>query len=455
MSSKVFGFGSVFVCTALFTASVSRADIGFEFESNKNTLAFQFTGQPLSQAQLSANCQNAMLNNANAPYKKPIVEGDYFTAEADELTGGYADLEIVVHGASMTGFPFDDDSRTALDQTLKQISSIYRVMRDASDTAVTAQRPSACMLATTLSPNNGVNNKFIVVTAPASFRTTKVVVQATLGIRLDRLNRFMLDIGEKLPNEGAVDFNNRADGKNFLLPDENRTSFGTYSVGAAADAANTAVDAFVNANPNAFAPNDRSATAALRGMVSITTLYLRGTDNIRAGLAKNSTPILARTDFAKMFSLLPRPQRNYFVANKAQWVALVLNAAGMNGKGTQPLFANLNNLRQLTTKEAWLRGMVGTQSIGGSYKLGTDLLTAKNSGQPELETMGSLGNKTDSVLGDPLVRESPIFELRALKGVTPERLTGFALDLFDYAKNLESGNRTRFAPRLYNGLIAW
>ena len=77
---------------------------------------------------------------------------------------------------------------------------------------------------------------------------------------------------------------------------------------------------------------------ALVSLVSLMGSYLVG--GLRSGpYAKSLVPMLAKTDFAEMFSQLPADERQYFTDDPGRWLNFVLSSVDMATRGAEPFFA--------------------------------------------------------------------------------------------------------------------
>jgi hypothetical protein len=156
-------------------------------------------------------------------------------------------------------------------------------------------------------------------------------------------------------------------------------------------------------------------------LVNLLTLIIRYVDGARRGSenVKEITPIMARTDFARLFSLLPKVTRDYLRENSDAWIALVCKATG--SAPDKPLNDSPDSPLNDITLSAWVRGMAA----------GNDLLKGID---PD-KAMGGLGKRTDP--GNP-TRENapdrqPIFEFRHMQPAWPSDFVQLCETFFDYA----------------------
>ncbi|EGJ32635.1 hypothetical protein LYNGBM3L_05230 [Moorena producens 3L] len=111
--------------------------------------------------------------------------------------------------------------------------------------------------------------------------------------------------------------------------------------------------------------DDSVSKKELMGLVTILVNYLHKATNMtdRDNSKAIAGAMMARTDFAHNFGLIPEPYRNYFKTNPNQFAELVLNAAGFTGEGGQPIFpktiekgmvGNIQEVRITLTRQEWL-----------------------------------------------------------------------------------------------------
>jgi Domain of unknown function (DUF4157) len=171
--------------------------------------------------------------------------------------------------------------------------------------------------------------------------------------------------------------------------------------------------------------NVPASTPELVSLLSMVIAYLKigagnGAPLVRS-YAKTIAPVMARTDFAKMFSLLSDEEKAFYGGGTGgTWKYLVSIVPGLDVL-TQPVYASgiaitspvyrVDHSLDLLTRDLWLTGMA----------TGTDYLTQYNfpdrHQRGEIEGLGSYQNKTDT---SHTGQEMPIFELRAMmKAVDP------------------------------------
>ncbi len=275
------------------------------------------------------------------------------------------------------------------------------------------------------------------------FRDMAAPAQATGGVGMDQLLTMFQDmstpaVGQRTPESAA--------GVRALA-------------GAAAGSAAAA------AAVGAQAPG----SARLKGLVAFIYRYLSmgafvggqvGQQyNLATPYAKNLTMFLARTDFKRMFSLLPQDEKDLYggatyggdAGRVAAFVAMVAKAITDSGRPAMPLNrrvfergikggdgVTIKNIE--ITCQAWLESIAtGTGDLLSSkYQAASG--NANNAA--ELESMGNLGNKADRVGADadiPAEFSGIVTEFRGETGQrAPAEWKPYAVSVFTYLKQLNS-----------------
>jgi hypothetical protein len=214
--------------------------------------------------------------------------------------------------------------------------------------------------------------------------------------------------------------------------------------------------------------------ASLTGFLTIIFAYTESMARKMAFL-KNHTPLMAKTDLAKMWTTLPNATRTYWeqvdVAGVSNLEKVVGQAPGYPAKLPLPLFQGVSGLvednagfgvpqwyHSLTLVD-WLRSIAIRPQpnkvqqlrdfVFGDKDRRKDKLTTKSfpgrPGNQEVEGYGALGRRTDTdaPTGDVL----PVFELRSpSRPMTYAQAQQWALDMFDYIRSLNAnpnGGHTR------------
>ena len=249
--------------------------------------------------------------------------------------------------------------------------------------------------------------------------------QTTIGLRLDMLFELMKDIGIAQAGEGAGDTARRQMGREKLMSQPlpgslQQPGAALRRVGDATTEVETAVAAYQanNAGLGAWVPSNH-----LKGLMSLLWTYVRAANVNLPNYPKAIAPIMARTDFAKIFKMLPQNEQTMFKQHAGQdFVDLMQECPYIQGLNmAQPLFlgvyandpTKVNQMLAGLTRESWLKGI--TQGVDQLTK--KSFPSTQKSVRAEMESLGSLGKKTDQV-GIANV-DAPIFELRGLAGAVP------------------------------------
>jgi hypothetical protein len=437
-------------------ARVLARKIGFEFEAD-GWSSWKRTQELSLEERLMPPDQRRLPHTKFEPLKKkdPIHDGTGFTLEADEakhkdqLGRNKSDIEFVTA-------PFDETPAglQALKVTLDEIRDLAEGMvgmREANDTQGSLNWHDE-MTQAGLRPRPKVH-------LSSGDRPLKVKMQSTFGLRLDQVMGFMATFGDAQPGESKSKKRKRADARELMthrvIGVPMQTAAGV-NMGLAASEANRAVDWFI-ARHKPQGPNHDASVArfgntdALKGLVAMITLYLKLGDQIGASASypKAIAALMARTDFAQMFRMLPDLQKITFRNDDALWYELIQNAA--NVPLNQPVLNGAPWLQHLTV-DLWLQHI----------PLGTDLLTQQGyqllaaALQPQLddgefgeamadsemlESMGSMGSKTEGE-GDT---QAAIFELRAIPDYFPHtEIPRISKALAKYITGLNKGKDTKF-----------
>jgi hypothetical protein len=228
--------------------------------------------------------------------------------------------------------------------------------------------------------------------------------QVTGGVRMDRLTRMFADLGQP---QGA-----HAGAQNDLVS----TGGGPGLANAAARVANMTV-------------NGNAASAKFRGLAAMILTYLQmgklatgapGLNQPTLNYAKASLTLLARTDFRRMYQLLPRPEKVYLTAHPKRFRRAILAAAGNLDPDANVLERGIHNVPVNVTRRAWLEGIPA----------GSDLLKAQTDAR--LFGFGSRNKHTDRV-GPGQAHKGTIFEFRTMGRAVPyTQWRPLGMAIFDY-----------------------
>ncbi|MGH8564161.1 MAG: eCIS core domain-containing protein [Gammaproteobacteria bacterium] len=315
----------------------------------------------------------------NLKRKEEVIKETNFTLEADDTAG--SNVEFVLHGAQeneqgeiKAGFTFQQkqEMTTAAEKAAALAKKI-------------ADKKHDPFYATDLS---GKAQQRVIVHNKEPYNSN-YLFQATAGIRPNRITKV------------------------FSNP------FPLFQAGAFQDATVQKARKAIDSGLPEGVPRIR-----LTNLLTLLITYITGAGaHQRQENIKEITPMMARTDFGRLFSLLPKPTKEYFRKNPDKWVALVCNATG------SPLDGRLNDFDDESPSplydiviSKWLTGM--TQ--------GEDLLKGLD---PD-KSMGGLGKRTDP-------GNQPIFEFRHMQPAQPETFVAYCQTFFDYVAKLNREGNVR------------
>jgi hypothetical protein len=420
--------------------AIQRA-VGFEFEVDEvNTYKKNLwrTLKPL-------NKQDKLLD-------KPGL----FSVEADEREDGTTDMEIVT-----AAFPENRDGFRKLDQAMGLIVRLCDKLKQLN----TAQHRviSAAELAEFGTPI--ANRWFRAKNDNHAFGLLTAKPQATAGILLSQLDRLLGDIGHGT-STGAGSEARKAVGGGYE-PLNNPDVAGLPGIQNARRAAGEAIEeatpAYQRYRKHAAHP---LGSPELRALLALLVTYLVEGKKGLSGYAKTiAMPIMARTDFAKIYSKLPDFERTYFAQTrgKSTWLNLVLRAADAStvlapiGGAAPPqeflpdaaviegrMFNNYLMYHQDPRYQTdVLPELKRRQWLNGIAFEGKDFLTTADypgsrEKKKELQGLGGYGKKMDKALGGE-VANAPIFEFRGLSSLNYSEWHSFALSFMKYIRLVNSG----------------
>jgi hypothetical protein len=176
----------------------------------------------------------------------------------------------------------------------------------------------------------------------------------------------------------------------------------------------------------------------LRGLIAVISSYIIKGSVTAQQLAypkQIANVLMARTDFAKLFLLLPAAERTILEADKNLWVDLVVDAASAGKVSGGTIDPNKNVIE------------AGTKGTGVRDLTIKDWLTAIAENDDKLNSvfaptnMGALKDRTEQVGPDNARQEAGIFEFRAsqMTKLPLNEWKEFALQAHDYITRLHGG----------------
>ncbi|WP_433283810.1 hypothetical protein ACQPZQ_22810 [Pseudonocardia sp. CA-142604] len=177
----------------------------------------------------------------------------------------------------------------------------------------------------------------------------------------------------------------------------------------------------------------------LKGLVGVISSYLvQGAASVPLAYPKQlGNLLLARTDFAKLFRLLPQNEQSLLGADPQLWVDLVVEAGS---RGNAALYRGRIDPNQSVIKSGTERTGAVDLTVGRwlrAIPANTDLLTTIEGRQ----SMGAMGDTVEDVGPSAAREQAGIFEFRASQGV-PLPLA----EWFDFALGAQ-----RYISRLHGG----
>jgi hypothetical protein len=315
----------------------------------------------------------------NLKRKEEVIKETYFTLEADDTAG--SNVEFVLHGDRVNalgeekaGFTFQQ--REQMSTAAEEASVLAKKI----DNKKKGEPFSAAEILSTAAPKDVIVHKL---------HDMPYLFQATAGIRLDRITRVF--------SEGETSDLFKGAGAGFSRHYEK-----------AAEAAIDKVEV-----------PEHARSIELTNLLTLVIRYIQGARAFKEGEnIKEITPMMARTDFGTLYSLLPDRTKNYFTEDPERWVELVNSASGkLEGERGHEQFSETNITE-------WLRGMPS----GKDTWKGLD---------PD-EAMGGLGERTDP--GNPKEETAPsrqpIFEFRHMRPAHPSTFVKDCQEFFDYVAKL-------------------
>lgn len=390
--------------------------------------------------------------------KDPILIGDGFVVEADESNAhGKTNLEFVTEA-------IDDDLAGAmrLSGIMTRITAVCDELERRKDRLGEKDKNSPKKIA----------SQYVVAEELHEFGTPvhgaillprgalQGVMQVTTGILLDQVAEMLGDLAapqdedpqlalKRMPGRyvmgGAIGGHFASNSPTARGPGDAVAAVKRFKQVSDIDTRYALGQRIANNQPTSYydASESKFGSNELIGLLSLLITYTRMAKGPLQGYAKTIAPLMARTDFAKMFKMLPPLEAALLGgSNAGHFVELVQLAVGDDIDIYKPVFENglyhmwandprldTNALKGLS-REEWFREIAQ----------GTDRLTAKNfdpnSNKPtgDLESLGSFGAKTETVGAGR--EDAPIFEMRSLGQMDFQHWYARAMDLFRYIRGL-------------------
>ncbi|MEU3373933.1 DUF4157 domain-containing protein [Streptomyces sp. NPDC006660] len=381
-----------------------------------------------------------------------VVKGDRFDLTADASPSGGSNLEWVTDPLDTVG-----EVRSVLDR----VTSMARYLN--------GRQKEPFILSEDITQGGGVPVPHLRV---YPFRgALEFSPQTTAGMRLDRLPDligYLSDQGAK-PRTNALSgalntlhekVTHRAERRQQARNDLFGGGLGTLPV--AKGGAERAVAAF-----GSTAAQDLSLSASdlgsLTGLVTHLASYVLAGEALQQGdnAKKIAGGLMARTDFARSFGLLPGPVQEHFREHPGQFVDLVLDAAGRRGTGNEKLFGapvarGLANDRTettiLLTRGKWLENLPNRHDLLKNTQSLTEQEQETVADAPGAlavhKSLGALGDEDNRVTVKKEEIQLMVAELRRMKdGVPAEKLKPLAVAAFKLIDQLNQGKKLSYGKR--------
>jgi hypothetical protein len=432
--------------------AVQRA-IGFELEIGRietrkpRRKPYRLTHYTLAEAAaVDADGNWDRSRSERLPKKKKLVSGAHFSLEADEVGADRSSAEFVT-GA----FDETNAGRADLVTTLDDIVDLVAEIETGDENkAANRRQPRAADLGGTTVEDAST---FVAV------RDTPLIgkPQTTFGLRLDQIAAFLEDV---FPQRGESEDQaaRRDPGRQQLTGTSNEASsqFMRFEwkdvrdpwwrmiriMGEATGRAAGALRQYRTDHEDAPEPTDE-----ITSLLALVYTYVdMGRFGLPEGYAKTIAPVLSRTDFRKLFTLLSPEEQAYYREGKGQrWADLV---AATPGYDVVALNASLfsGGIKESVEPTTWYTALERGDWLK-TMATKKDLLTPANyptwRGRRELEGLGAYGEKTDAVAGGA-VAEAPILELRTVPQMSTARFRDWAPVVFDYVVALNAKRDRKF-----------
>ncbi|BDD09112.1 hypothetical protein FUAX_15440 [Fulvitalea axinellae] len=392
-----------------------QRSVGFEIEVEGALLY-----RNIEQAYESEDPSFLDVNEFSVPAireKERIFEGDGFYAQADSLDFNIPYLEFATE-------PFEDSYEGF--QRMKTVIGKLMELVGEAEKAKNPYDPYIPLKKLELFGNIPRHHAETIIELPSGI--PKGFVQATAGIRPERLPELLEDLSTASESEPDGLRERREFGR-FKMMRLNDGRTGKPRDVQWASTLRRSID-----TNKGFAREHHLGESA-RGFLSLVDFYLRLGKFGAPKYPKSFTPLLARTDFATMFSLLPEHERKAIAdhhlfeqtpfASEFPYDAPFFEGGVYHNK-TRPHRQIMKSL----SRGKWLDGIAS----------GTDYLTAQNFPNRlrayKLHSMGALGKTTDLVEG----QKAPILELRNINQQEPFTFWLYvAEEIFRYIYALNRG----------------
>ncbi|BDD02921.1 hypothetical protein [Aureibacter tunicatorum] len=392
------------ISSPLATAKMPiQRHVGFEFEISWRTYKAK-------SGKMDEAMQNPGPENSDFLKKKDqIFQSDTFEVQADETTDNQSDFEVIT-------IPFSEDASglEELRTTGHKLVDFFQQME-----LVSKASPTKCI---TLEPMN----RFGVVTMDDAFVKPNfpfvITPQMTAGFRLSEIPDFLQDIFPTEASPYGANFRTRF-GQKAVTRSHLKDFF--YEKHYRSNVANGEIPNKVEAGRKKFLANHPdlppwSMSPNLRGLLCLIVHYLDSCSKLYLTYPKSAMNLLARTDFAEMFKVLPLKERIYFgPKHPERWLRLV-KCCHPYMSWKDPVFKHGVYKDAKDEKDKHILDEVTIQKWLQNIPRGVDMLSKHHFPNFEhahhLESMGEYRDKTDPGGGTNTTR-APIIEIRGMETI--------------------------------------
>ncbi|BDD11481.1 hypothetical protein FUAX_39130 (plasmid) [Fulvitalea axinellae] len=346
--------------------------------------------------------------------KSKLMEGDGFSVEADDQRPRLpvSDIEIITE-------PFEESEQGF--RRLREVSANVGAFYEECKSKTSRLEYDRLVKLDKIKTARSLSPKYFF----HSVGPPEIKAQGTMGLKVEALEQLMLDLGENPAGREPQEVSKRKhEGREWLFPSqapENaRNILTAMSPGMTRQAC-------FRYGREEWAPDGKEwqASPEMLGFLSLVINYIEMTRAPLASYARAAFFLLARTDFATMFGMLPPMERKHFSSDngdhfielmeKVPWIEFTRFASPLFENGIYHDFPERNpDALKALSREQWLRGI----SQGVDHFTVERFPDQRNAWR--LESLGAMGKKTDTD-GDGTPK--PIFELRSVKSQSDFRET--------------------------------
>jgi hypothetical protein len=383
--------------------------------------------------------------------KDVILAGEGFKLEADEQNDGYkSNIEFVT-----SAFPETREGAQALANTMH---TIVMLAEQITATAAKVQQSTGFIEVEELA-RFGTPTPGLLLIPALKFGGA---LQVTAAIRLDSIAFLMYNMaapeGEDPSRTASMTHTRSALGTGIQggARSQSPTAMAPFAAGAAVRRFKdtTAIDTIWNLYYKARKGGISFGSDELKSLLAVIVQYMRTAATRLPGYPKTIAPLMARTDFARIFSMVP--ESAYFKRDPDDFIRLVHMAVGTQYSMDDAMFtggiyhgksrlATQKNVLEKLSRRTWLADMTR----------GVDRLTAAHFNedgreQPHLESLGSYGDKVETVGSGESQLDAPLFEIRSMGEVPLGMWYPRVMDVFLFLASLNSPQPNEYKDTIHD-----